>query len=89
MLRECSILAVQMQQHLRCGLKVLLLPMHDTQPETAVQLWTSEGKGWARASGSKLNCRTEGLRDLYVDALLQGRHQQLSDFDDHLNDIAK
>ena len=54
-----------------------------------VQLWTSEGKGWSRAAASKINCQTEGLRDLYVDALLQGRHQQLCDFDDHLNDIAK
>jgi len=53
------------------------------------QLWTSEGKGWSRASASKLHCQTEGLRDQYVDALLQGRHQLLYDFDDHLNDIAK
>ena len=54
-----------------------------------VQLWTSEGKGWARAAASRLNCNTEGLRDLYIDALLQGSHQKLSDFDDHLNDISK
>ena len=54
-----------------------------------VQLWISEGKGWARAAASRLNCNTEGLRDLYMDALLQGSHQKLSDFDDHLNDISK
>ncbi len=56
---------------------------------SVLQLWTSEGKGWGRAAASKFNCQSEGLRDLYVDALLQGRHQQLCDFDDHLSDIAK
>ena len=65
------------------------MPLREFLNTFVLQLWTSEGKGWGRSAASKLNCQTEGLRDLYVDALLQGRHQQLCDFDDHLNDIAK
>lgn len=30
-----------------------------------------------------------GLAEQYLELLLQGRHSQLSDFDDHLNDVAK
>lgn len=63
--------------------------IHIIKSSLNVQLWTSDGKGWGLAAASTLDYKTEGLRDTYVDALLQGRHQQLCDFDDHLNDIAK
>ena len=53
------------------------------------QLWEREGRGWGRAPAGRLKADTAGLAELYMDLLLQGKHSQLSDFDDHLNDVAK
>jgi hypothetical protein len=53
------------------------------------QLWEREGRGWARAAGGRLKCGTPAAAEQYMELLLQGQHSQLSDFDDHLNDVAK
>ena len=54
-----------------------------------VQLWVKDGRGWVRLPSSKLKADSGGLADLYMEMLLQGKHSQISDFDDHLNDLAK
>ncbi len=54
-----------------------------------VQLWVKDGRGWVRLPSGKLKADSGGLADLYMEMLLQGKHSQISDFDDHLNDLAK
>ncbi|BDA40952.1 ER membrane protein complex subunit 8 [Coccomyxa sp. Obi] len=54
-----------------------------------LQLWVKDGRGWVRLPSSKLKADSGGLADLYMEMLLQGKHSQISDFDDHLNDLTK
>ena len=53
------------------------------------QLWTREGRGWSRAASSDLKVSDDGVAELYMEMLMLGKHSQLADFDDHLNDISK
>lgn len=42
-----------------------------------------------RSASSRLKADSGGLADLYMEMLLQGKQSQISDFDDHLNDLTK
>lgn len=42
-----------------------------------------------RSASSRLKADNGGLADLYMEMLLQGKQSQISDFDDHLNDLTK
>ena len=54
-----------------------------------MQLWVKDGRGWVRSAANRLKADSGGLADLYMEMLLQGKHSQISDFDDHLNDLTK
>ncbi|EIE26459.1 chlorophyll antenna size regulatory protein [Coccomyxa subellipsoidea C-169] len=54
-----------------------------------LQLWVKDGRGWVRSAANRLKADSGGLADLYMEMLLQGKHSQISDFDDHLNDLTK
>ena len=53
------------------------------------QLWERDGRSWGRAQQGSLKCDAGSAAEEYMELLLQGRHSQLADFDDHLNDVAK
>ena len=59
----------------------------------ALQLYVKEdsGRSWNKASAdsSKLKYDSASVLDVFHEMCGQGRHRQLSDFDDHLNDLSR
>lgn len=55
-----------------------------------MQLHVKEGqRGWMQSPISNLSSDAETVPQLFRDYFGEGRHREVVDFDDHLNDIRK
>lgn len=54
-----------------------------------MQLFVKESRGWSRAAADNMTTSAGTVPALFLEYFKEGRHRELVDFDDHVNDIKK